>query len=323
MTEDKPVPLSGNSISRRIRKTAASVSGSLEVASGAAAAATRKGVARATGDLTASGVVAKEKGREVISSGASGIAAGFTVANETLTEFARNLDWNTINPSQYLYVGTRGISRGMEEARIVWESIPEQLRALGPEELARHLDGFDWSHVVPHIRGGGSEAANGLFERASVNRSRGAEQMTGAEIAAAVNVLSDVAFDAALNKVASSAFSGAMAGIAVSCVVSCLEHGLEYQRGKITKKEMYQRIAGNMTRSAGCGGAVSGVMAVVALAFPALIPLAAPLMMPLAVLGFCAVGGKVVHLGKGWYELYQSVSDDTTMDMESSPRELT
>ena len=43
------------------------------------------------------------------------------------------------------------------------------------------------------------------------------------------------------------------------------------------------------------------------MAFPALIPLAAPLMLPLAILGFCAVGGKVVRLGKGWYELYQGV----------------
>ena len=35
------------------------------------------------------------------------------------------------------------------------------------------------------------------------------------------------------------------------------------------------------------------------LVFPALIPLAAPLMIPLAVLGLCAVGGKVVHRGEG------------------------
>ena len=63
------------------------------------------------------------------------------------------------------------------------------------------------------------------------------------------------------------------------------------------------RLAGGLV-----GAAVSGLTATVALTFPALIPVVAPLMLPLAVLGLCAVGGKVVCLGKGWYELYQEVS---------------
>ena len=94
-------------------------------------------------------------------------------------------------------------------------------------------------------------------------------------------------------------------GAAVSCVLACLEHGLEYQRGAIGRDEMYQRIGRTMAKSAAVGAAVAGVLAVVALAFPAVIPLAAPLVGPLAILGFCAVGGKVVRLGKGWYEVYQ------------------
>ena len=131
--------------------------------------------------------------------------------------------------------------------------------------------------------------------------------MTGIEVEAAQQVLSEQAFQAALNEAASQAFTGAAAGAAVGCVLACLEHGLEYQRGKITRDEMFRRIGRTVAKSAGVGAAVSGVMAVVALAFPALIPLAAPLMIPLAVLGFCAVGGKVIHLGKGWYELLQGV----------------
>ena len=83
---------------------------------------------------------------------------------------------------------------------------------------------------------------------------------------------------------------------------------------------MYQRIGRAVATSAAVGGAVAGVMAVVALVFPALIPLAAPLMIPLAVLGLCAVGGKVVHLGKGWYELYQAVR--TRHPSGVSPAEL-
>ena len=131
--------------------------------------------------------------------------------------------------------------------------------------------------------------------------------MTGVEVQAAQQVLSDQAFQAALVETASQAFTGAVAGAAVGCVLACLEHGLEYQRGNITRDEMFKRMGWAVAKSAGVGAAVSGIMAIVALAFPALIPLAAPLMIPLAVLGFCAVGGKVVRLGKGWHELLRGV----------------
>ena len=187
----------------------------------------------------------------------------------------------------------------------MWESIPERLRALGPEEVGKRLEDFDWSHIRPHSQGGGNEASNGIFELASLNRSRGAERMTAAEIQAAQQVLSEQAFQAALVETASQVLRGAVIAAAVGCVLSALEHGLEYQRGEIARDELYQRIGRAVAMSAAVGGAVAGVMTGVALAFPALIPLAAPLMMPLAILGFCTVGVKIVRLGKGWYELYQ------------------
>ena len=308
MTDRKPTPTAGETAADRIKRTAATVGVSVEAVTDTAATAVRAGATRAAGDLAAAGTVAAEKGGALVRSGASGIASGFGVASETLARFTENLDWSTIDPTRYLYAGTRGVSRSLEEARLVWESIPEQLRALGPEEVGKRLDGFDWSHIVPRSKGGGNESANGIFEFAGLNRSRGAEQMTGTEIEAAAKVLSEAAFAAALEKVASRVFVGAAVGAAVACVVSGLEYGLAYQRGEITREEMYRRLGRAVAVSAGTGAAISGVMAVVALAFPALIPLAAPLIMPLAVLGFCAVGGKIVRLGKGWYQLYREVS---------------
>ena len=233
---------------------------------------------------------------------------GVGVAGNTIAGFAENLDWTAIDPTRYLYAGTRGVSRGFDEARLVWESIPEQLRALGPEEVAKKLDGFDWSHIVSRSQGGGDEAANGVFELAGLNRSRGAEQMTAAEVQAATDVLSQTAFRAAVQQVASRALAGAVAGAAVACVLACLEEGLAYQRGEITRNEMYARIGRAVAKASVAGAAVSGLMATVALLSPALIPVVAPLMLPLAVLGLCAVGGKVACLGRGWYELYQEVS---------------
>ena len=274
--------------------------------------AIRSGAERVTVDAGAVRAVV-DKADSLFRAGVSGATGGVSVAHEALADYAHSLDWSNIVPTEYVAkfvtAGTRGIDRSLEEARVVWETLPEQLRALGPEEVAERLNGFDWSHIVPHSKGGGNEASNGIFELAGLNRSRGAAEMTGAELQAAQDVLSQTAFEAVLEEAASQALSGAMVGAAISCVVSCLEVGLKYQRGEITKEEMYEHLGRAVAKSAGVGAAVSGLMAVVALAFPPLIPIAAPVMAPLAILGFCAVGGRVVRLSKGWYELSRDVSE--------------
>lgn len=294
----------------RLREAAASVRTFVQSATDTAATAVRAGANRVVKEGTPV-KVASDKANAIVRSGASGAAASFTVAHEALSDYVQSLDWTTI-PTEYVTkfatAGTRGIDRSLEEARLVWESIPEQLRALGPEDLAERLKDFDWSHIVPHSKGGSNEASNGIFELAGLNRARGAQEMTATELQAAQDVLSQTAFKAALEEAASQMLSGAMVGAAISCVISCLELGLQYQRGEITKDEMYQGIGGAIAKSAGVGAAISGLVAVVSLAFPAVIPLAAPVMAPLAVLGFCAVGGKVVRLGKGWYEVYRDIA---------------
>ena len=275
----------------------------LEAASDTTITAFAAQAARAGDGVASAKEVVVDKVGELGRSAVAGVAAGVGVASQALSRRAENLDWSTIDPTQYLYAGTRGVSRGMEQAHLVWESIPEQLRALGPEELARRLQGFDWSHKFPYSEGGGIEASNGIFELAGLNRSRGAELMTAGEVLAAQQVLADQAFRAALVETASQAFSGAVVGAAVACVIGCLEQGLEYQRGNIDGDEMFRRIGRSVAVAAGVGATVAGVMALMALSFPALIPLAAPLMVPLAVLGFCAVGAKVARLSMEWYEL--------------------
>ena len=240
----------------------------------------------------------------------SGAMAAFAVSYGSLMGAAGNLDWNSIDPTKFLDVGTRGVDRSLEQAQLVWESIPPQLRALGPEEISKWLDGFDWSHILPVSKGGGNEASNGIFELASLNRSRGAQQMTAQEIQAAKQVLEGQAFEAALFETASQAFVTAVASAAVECVLASLEYGLEYQLGNIERPEMYRRVGQSVLKAAAVGAAISGLMTIMALAFPALIPLATTLMIPLAVLGFWGVGGRIVRVGKGWYELLKIVCTD-------------
>lgn len=281
------------------------VGASVLVASEAAATAARTGADFVTEGLGTAKTAAAKAG-DLLLAAASGAAGGFGAAHVALADFAPNLDWSVL-PTEYAgkfaAAGTRGIDRTLAEARLVWETIPEQLRALGPEEVAKRLEGFDWSHIVPRAEGGSNEAWNGVFERAGLNRARGAEHMTAAEIKAAEQVLTGQAFQAAVAEVAGRVLTGAAVAAAVACVVACLEHGLAYQRGEIDRDEMCRRVARAVALAAGVGAAVSGIMTVVALAFPAVIPLATPLMLPLALLGLCAAGGKVVQLGAGWYEV--------------------
>ena len=232
-----------------------------------------------------------------------GSTAGLAVGHDALSNFVANLNWANADPTKYLYAGTHGISRGMEEAHRVWQTIPESLRATGPDAVAKHLAGLDWSHIVPFSAGGSNDASNGIFESAGLNRARGARAMTPKEIRAAHQVLQGKAFSAALSATASRMFAGAVVAAAVGCVLAILEHGLEWQQGQIDRDEMFRRIARETGKSAGTGAAVSGLMVAVALAFPPLIPLAAHLMLPLGVMGFCATGHKVVRIGVGWYEV--------------------
>ena len=224
--QGSPMQPDGKSLRRaasaRLREAVSAAGASVQSATDTATSAVRARADRITKSLTDAETISTEKGGALVRSGVAGVTAGISVAHVALTGFADNLDWNTIDPTKYLYAGTRGISRGMEEARLVWESIPEHLRALGPEEVAKRLEDFDWSHIVPQSKGGGNEVSNGIFEVASLNRSRGAQTMTGEEIARAEWALSDLALRAALEEVASQMFTGAVVAAAVSCVIACL-----------------------------------------------------------------------------------------------------
>ena len=292
MSDSKQYTEPETAAKRRWRQAAESVGASAREAAGNVSSSVRAGIAQASRDS------------------ASAAVAGFAVAGDSVTKFAENLDWAAIDPSQFVHAGTRGADRTLEEARLVWESIPELLRALGPEEVERQLQGFDWSHIVPFSQGGGNEAANGIFELAELNQSRGAEPMTAAELDAASEVLHGKAFESALEEAVNGLLVGAGAGAAVSCVISCLEFGLDYQRGEITREELYRNIRREVVKSAVVGGSVSGILAITALAFPALIPVAAPLVMPLMAMGLCAVGCRVVRLGMGWYVFIRERSEN-------------
>ena len=223
-----------------------------------------------------------------------------------LSRFSLNLDWANLDPTKYLYAGTRGSSRGLVEAQRVWETIPEPIRAAGPEATAKHLEGKDWSHIHAYSEGGSNKASNGLFEEASLNRARGSERMTPKELEAAQGVLNSNAFHATLLETAKCAMEGALTAAAIAAVMAVLEYGLQYQRREISEEELYRAIGKSILAAGISGAAVSGLLAAMAMAFPATVPVISSLLIPLMVIGFSVLGLRLARLGKGWYEVYLS-----------------
>ena len=196
--------------------------------------------------------VSYKKAMEVIQN-----PGAFSSAYGHLSRFRSNLDWSNIDPAKYLRAGTRGVPRGMMEAQKVWETIPKQIRASGPEATARYLEGKDWSHIKAHSLGGSNAAPNGIFEDAPLNRARGKTRMTPQEIKTAQGVLQSHAFHATLLESAKNAMKGGVTAAAIMAVVAVLEYGLQYQRGEITENEMYKAICKAIAMAGLSGAAVS------------------------------------------------------------------
>ena len=230
----------------------------------------------------------------------------FWDAHGHLSRFSLNLDWANVDPTKYLYAGTQGTSRGLVEAQRVWETIPEPIRAAGPEVTAKYLEGKDWSHIHAYSKGGSHRASNGLFEEASLNRARGSDRMTPAEFEAAQQVLKSNAFHATLLETAKCAMEGALTAAAIAAVMAVLEFGLQYQRREITEGELYRAIGRSILAAGISGAAVSGLLAAMAMAFPATVPVISSLLIPLMVIGFSVLGLRLARVGKGWYEVYLS-----------------
>ena len=205
-------------------------------------------------------------------------AGALATAAAGLSEFNAGLDWSSVDPTKYLYAGTPGESRGMLEAQRVWETIPERIRMGGQERTAGYLADKDWSRVVPHSEGGSNAASNGLWEKAGLNRARGAERTTTAEVEAAQQLAGSKAFQAALGEMANAAVKGGSAGAAVAAVVAVLEEALRFQRGELDEAGMGHALGLRIAKAGIAGAAVAGLVTANAMALPTLLKVLAPLL---------------------------------------------
>ncbi|HLO50611.1 MAG TPA: hypothetical protein VK211_19495 [Kamptonema sp.] len=223
----------------------------------------------------------------------SSIVSAGAIATQEAFKVAHNIRFDNL-PQQlqtkFMRAGVRDGMRNVQEAAKVFESIPAQIRAQGPEAIRNFCKDKDWSHIQAVVNGGGSEAANGIFEYWRVNRDRGGVDMTAEELAVAKQVLADAAFKAAVTEIVGVAIKGAIAAAAIELVFSILENSLLCVEGKITQSELVQKVA-TATATAGiAGGVITGILLTLCMIFPPIAALLGVAAMPLAAAGIGFMG---------------------------------
>lgn len=220
------------------------------------------------------------------------VSAG-TIASEEAFQIAHNICFENLPSNLQLKFARAGVRDGMRnipEAAKVFESIPAQIRARGPEAVRQFCQDKDWSHIQARVNGGGNEAANRIFEYFWVNRTRGGKDMTAKELAAAKQVLANAAFKAAVAEIVGAAVKGAIAAAVIELVFSILENSLLCVEGKITQSELVEKVASATAQAGIAGGVITGILLIVCMVFPPIAGVLGAAAVPLAVAGIGFMG---------------------------------
>ncbi|WP_293131494.1 hypothetical protein [Microcoleus sp. bin38.metabat.b11b12b14.051] len=228
-----------------------------------------------------------------VQSAPSSIVSAGAIATEEAFKVAHNIRFENLPKNlqfKFARAGVRDGMRNVQEAAKVFESIPAQIRAQGPEAIRNFCQDKDWSHIKAHSNGGGSEAANGIFEYFWVNRARGGTDMTAEELAVAKKVLADAAFKAAVAEIVGAAVKGAIAAAVIELVFSILENSLLCVEGKISQSELVEKVATATAKAGIAGGIITGILLTLCMIFPPIAGVLGAAAMPLAVAGIGFMG---------------------------------
>ena len=226
------------------------------------------------------------------------------VAGRFLNTFSHNLDFNNlpaILKLKYQFAGAE--FKGLPAAEAIWKTIPAPIRAGGPEALWKFHVGKDWSHIIPKSWGGPTTAENGIWWSSEKNKSLGANPMSPDDIIDASIALRNAAIRSAIVQTLRGMVKGAMIGVVGGSLLACLEYGLQYAEGKITWREMVDKVVESAI-IAGAGALIAaGLIVGISLVFPFLIPIILPVIFPLQFVSLVFLGQKLVPLAKGWWEV--------------------
>ena len=231
----------------------------------------------------------------------SGVGAMW-VASYFLNAFARNLALINL-PAELIekYQRAGGEEKDLLQAKGVRETIPAQIRAGGPEALSKFHEGKNWSHIIPKSMEGPSTADNAIWWSSEKNYLLGLEPMSLADIGDARAVIRSNALCAAVTQTAIGMVRGATVAAVVGGTLACLEYGLDHVEGKLSRRELVQKVL-HTGAIAGSGAFVTtGIIVGIALLLPFLIPILTPVLSVLQAASLAFMGAKGVKLAKGWW----------------------
>ena len=223
------------------------------------------------------------------------LSQGVAVAASAASHVGNILTWGEL-PSHmqaiFTRVGTHGGYRNLAEAQLAFQTdIPDSVKSLGLDGLLEWLSNKDYSHKISHANGGSNHPDNLIFEDSSINRARGAENMTiWEETQAHIDNFTDIFFTQEFGEqLTKSGVEGAKIGAVYAFIMKTVSQGLAYQRGEITIDEFTYEVLKAIIVGSLSGAALGIAIMVVCTIFP---PLG-------AVLSFCVpilTGGAYVGL---------------------------
>ncbi|CAJ1327937.1 unnamed protein product [Effrenium voratum] len=233
-----------------------------------------------------------------LESGRGGAQGGsrYTAADASGAQVRSFEDLRKADPKLHYSFRYRGGWKSVSEAEALYEKVPSDVRAQGPDAVKSYLASRDASHIKARASGGPNTAENLEFECRNLNRQRNYDfragrretpHMTPEELQAVRRANGSVQVlevQGMTSRMASVARQGGAVGAVVEGALSVLEDGVEYRRGQIDGQQYAQRVATKTLMT--IGAAVSGAAACAGAGLAALAPvLAAPVGVGLAVYG--------------------------------------
>ena len=162
----------------------------------------------------------------------------------------------------------KGEFRSWQEAKQIYEKMPENIRRQGIENIDQYKRSHDWSHKTAHAKGGSHQPHNGDWENPSINRARGSENMTHGENKALLKAKSDINFQAGTSIVLNKAVRSGGIAFGVELAFSGLDNFLAVQRGEKSVEDGLIDTLSAASCVAVTAAVVTGGIVAISLVFP-------------------------------------------------------
>ena len=160
-----------------------------------------------------------------------------------------------------------GLGRGLGPrsdamAQRLYESVPKEVRNLGEEAVKEFLKGKDASHIrsVANAPGQARQPSNIVWEKSSLNRTRGSRNMTRREVARAKSAGRLSGFGTVGRSMASNAARGGAIAALTEAPVSGMESFFHWKRGRKSGRQAAKDAAKDVSVTAAVGATTAGAL---------------------------------------------------------------